>query len=50
LADHGLSQDPAPFVTPEDILLAKLHGFRGGGEVFDVQWRDIQGMVRGRRG
>ena len=49
LADNGLSEDPAPFVTPEDILLAKLHWFRAGGEVSDVQWRDIQGIVRGRR-
>ena len=35
-----------PFVTPEDILLAKMHWFRAGGEVSDVQWRDIQGIVR----
>ena len=35
------------FVTPEDILLAKLHWFRLGGEVSEVQWRDIQGIVRG---
>jgi hypothetical protein len=35
-----------PFVTPEDILLAKLHWFSAGGEVSDVQWRDIQGIVR----
>ena len=48
LAGTGLSEDPAPFVTPEDILLAKLHWFRAGGEVSDVQWRDIQGIVRVR--
>lgn len=47
LADTGLSKAPAPFVTPEDILLAKLHWFRLGGEVSEVQWRDIQGIVRG---
>jgi hypothetical protein len=46
LTGTGLSEDPAPFVTPEDILLAKLHWFRAGGEVSDVQWRDIQGIVR----
>jgi hypothetical protein len=39
----GLSEDPAPFVTPEDILLAKLFG-----EISEVQWRDIQGIVRNR--
>lgn len=37
----------APFVTPEDILLAKLHWFRLGGNLSAVQWRDIQGIVRG---
>jgi hypothetical protein len=44
----GLSETPAPFVKPEDILLAKLHRFRPGGEVSEVQWRDIQGIVRNR--
>lgn len=33
-------------MTPEDILLAKLHRFRAGGEVSEVQWPDIQGLVR----
>ena len=49
LPGNGLSDAPAPFVTPEDILLAKLHWFREGGEVSNVQWRDIQGIVRNRR-
>jgi hypothetical protein len=49
LSVSGISDAPAPFVTPEDILLAKLHWFRNGGEVSDVQWRDIQGIVRGRK-
>lgn len=48
LAGSGISEEPAPFVTPEDILLAKLHWFREGGGVSTVQWRDIQGVVRGR--
>jgi hypothetical protein len=48
LAGSGLSEAPTPFVTPEDILLAKLHWFRAGGEVSEVQWRDIEGIVRGR--
>jgi hypothetical protein len=47
LEDSGLSKGPAWFVTPEDILLAKLHWFKLGGEVSEVQWRDIEGIVRG---
>jgi hypothetical protein len=35
-----------PFITAEDILLAKLYWFRLGGEASNVQWRDIQGIVR----
>jgi len=48
LPGTGLSEAAIPFVTPEDILLAKLHWFMAGGEVSEVQWRDIQGIVRGR--
>ena len=48
LSNTALSSAPAPFVTPEDILLAKLHWFRLGGESSEVQWRDIQGIIRGR--
>lgn len=47
LTDTGLSKEAARFVTPEDILLAKLYWFRAGGEVSEVQWRDIKGIVRG---
>jgi hypothetical protein len=47
LEDTGLSKGPARFVTPEDILLAKLHWFRSGGEISETQWRDIRGVVRG---
>ncbi len=46
LHDTGLSKGPARFVTPEDILLAKLHWFRLGHEASEVQWRDIEGVVR----
>jgi hypothetical protein len=46
LAGTGISETPAPFVTPEDILLAKLHWFREGGEISEMQWRDIRGIVR----
>ena len=41
LPNTGLSKAPTPFVTPEDILLAKLHWFRLGGEVSESQWRAI---------
>ncbi len=46
LAVTGISESPTPFVTPEDILLAKLHWFKAGGEISEVQWRDIRGIVR----
>ncbi len=49
LTGNGLSDAATPFVTPEDILLAKLHWFRTGAEVSDLQWRDIQGIIRSRR-
>jgi hypothetical protein len=49
LSGNGLSESPVLFVTPEDILLAKLHWFREGGGVSAVQWRDIQGIVRSCR-
>lgn len=43
-----ISESPTPFVTPEDILLAKLHWFHAGGEISEVQWRDICGILRTR--
>lgn len=46
VADTPLSKTPTPFVTPEDILLAKLYWFRSGGELSEVQWRDVRGIVR----
>jgi hypothetical protein len=46
LAPTGLSQAATPFVSPEDIVLAKLHWFRLGGEISQVQWRDLEGIVR----
>ena len=49
LANNGLSEAPTPFVSVEDIMLAKLHWFREGGEVSEKQWRDIRGIVRSRR-
>lgn len=46
LGDTGLSREPAPYVTAEDILLAKLYWYRLGHEVSEVQWRDIEGVTR----
>jgi hypothetical protein len=46
LSDTELTRAPAPFVTPEDILLAKLSWFRSGGEISEVQWRDVLGIAR----
>ncbi len=50
LPNSGLGEEPVPFVSPEDILLAKLDWFRQGGEVSERQWRDIEGIVRTRFG
>ena len=49
LEGSGLSESRTPFVTPEDIVLAKIYWFQAGGEVSTVQWRDITGIVRARR-
>jgi hypothetical protein len=49
LTDRNLSEKPTPFVTPEDILLAKLHWYRVGDGISEVQWRDIRGIIRARR-
>jgi hypothetical protein len=38
---------PAEAFEPLRILMAKLHRFRLGGEVSEVQWRDIEDIVRG---
>ncbi|HEY7302782.1 MAG TPA: hypothetical protein VH601_01605 [Bryobacteraceae bacterium] len=46
LTGTGLAKASVPFVTPEDILLAKLFWFRSGGEASEVQWRDVQGIAR----
>jgi hypothetical protein len=50
IAGTGISEEPARFVSPEDILLAKLYWFRAGGEASEVQWRDVAGIVHSRRG
>ncbi|MCU1328140.1 MAG: hypothetical protein JWN34_3510 [Bryobacterales bacterium] len=50
LNESGLSGSPVPFVTPEDILIAKLDWYRAAGEVSEVQWRDIRGIVVGTGG
>ena len=35
--------------TAEDTILAKLHWYRIGGEVSELQWRDVRGII-GTRG
>ena len=45
LSDTGLTKAPAPFVTPEDIILAKLFWYRLGGNESEVQWRDLNGVA-----
>ena len=50
LPNSGFGEEPVPFVSPEDILLAKLDWFRHGGEVSERQWRDLEGIIRTRSG
>ena len=39
-------QTPAPGPSsPEDTILAKLEGYRLGGEIPDRQWNDILGVL-----
>lgn len=35
--------------APEDIVLQKLEWFRSGGEVSELQWRDVVGLLRNLR-
>jgi len=37
-------------VSPEDSILAKLEWYRLGGEISDLQWRDIRGVLKTRAG
>jgi hypothetical protein len=36
------------FATPEDTILSKLEWYRLGGEQSEVQWRDVQAILRQR--
>lgn len=36
--------------SPEDSVLRKLQWFRDGGEVAQLQWRDVVGILRHQRG
>jgi len=40
----------AKFASPEDTILAKLEWYRMGGEVSDLQWRDILSVLKTRAG
>ena len=45
---HSLSPDDAQQVwiaSAEDTILAKLHWYRSGAEVSELQWRDIKGIL-----
>ncbi|HXG93355.1 MAG TPA: hypothetical protein VNN73_13490 [Blastocatellia bacterium] len=43
---HSLRPDQsAYFATAEDTILAKLNWYRRGGEISDLQWRDIIGII-----
>ncbi|MGH2518087.1 MAG: hypothetical protein ACRDHP_20785 [Ktedonobacterales bacterium] len=37
---------PVHWVSPEDLILAKLEWYRMGGEVSDRQWNDILGVMK----
>jgi hypothetical protein len=46
---HLVSEDPEWRVyvaSAEDIVLSKLEWYRQGGEVSDLQWRDVQGVLK----
>ncbi|MBI5369313.1 MAG: hypothetical protein HZA54_19920 [Planctomycetes bacterium] len=46
-----VSVDPerkAYLVSPEDIVLVKLDGYRKGGGISDCQWRDVLGVLKAR--
>jgi len=36
--------------TPEDVLLSKLRWYRDGGEVSELQWRDVIGILNAQAG
>ena len=40
----------AKFASPEDTILSKLEWYRLGGEASERQWRDIQGVLKTRKG
>jgi hypothetical protein len=48
-AEKPVSEDPAQklyFLTPEDIVLIKLDGYRCAGEALTQQWKDVLGVLK----
>ena len=45
---HAVASDGSQEIwiaTAEDTMLAKLHWYRLGGEVSELQWRDVRGIL-----
>lgn len=48
--DLGSPEHPKIWIaTAEDTILAKLHWYRLGHEISQLQWRDVRGII-GTRG
>ncbi|MBV6506143.1 MAG: hypothetical protein ILNGONEN_01714 [Syntrophorhabdaceae bacterium] len=43
---HDIGAGEIWLASAEDVVLAKLHWFRKGGEVSEKQWRDILGILK----
>ena len=43
---EGVGQTTLPIASAEDIVLAKLEWYRGGGEVSERQWGDVLGVLQ----
>ena len=41
----GAGQIQLAFAAPEDVILSKLRWYRQGGEVSELQWNDVLGVI-----